>query len=54
MEKIEKRRMSIYYLLSKFLSDHLALMTRQDVSKNKTEVRCWLLCAIESYPCPCS
>ena len=38
MEKIEIKRLSMYYLLSKLLTGQVSLMARQDLSKNKTEM----------------
>ena len=38
MEKIELKRLSMYYLLSKLLTGQVSLMARQDLSKNKTEM----------------
>ena len=38
MEKIEIKRLSFYFLLSKFLTGQLTLLARQDLSKHKTEM----------------
>ena len=38
MEKIEMKRLSMYYLLSKLIPGQISLMARQDLSKNKTEM----------------
>ena len=38
MEKIEIKRLSLYYLLSKLITGQVSLMARQDLSKNKTEM----------------
>ena len=48
LEKMEMKRMSLYYLLSKFLTNQITLMSRQDLSKIKTELTN-LLAMVDTY-----
>ena len=48
MGKVEKKRMSLYYLLNKFLTTVLKCLTSQDFSKRKTTIHN-LLTLIDSY-----
>ena len=38
MEKLEMKRLSMYFLLSKFLTGQVSLLARQDLSKHKSEL----------------
>ena len=48
MEKIEMKRLSFYFLLSKFLSGQITLLARQDLSKHKSEM-VNILAMIDTY-----
>ena len=48
MEKMETKRMSMFYLLSKFLTGQMTMMARQDLSKHKTEMTN-LLAMVDTY-----
>ena len=48
MEKMEMKRLSFYFLLSKFLSGQITLLARQDLSKHKSEM-VNILAMIDTY-----
>ena len=48
MEKMEMKRLSFYFLLSKFLTGQVTLLARQDLSKHKTEM-VNLLAMVDTY-----
>ena len=48
MEKMEMKRLSLYFLLSKFLTGQVTLLARQDLSKHKSEMLN-LLAMVDTY-----